>query len=178
MEMKLVISHAIVTALLMQHPFLTVATIAHHTITPANASLAGFSLQLVAAADHEGLDHTVRRGSDGFLHLQRHHHPTQPGDVRPATPAGGLGRRRRHRQRAPGLPLQSRRLLEHPDLDAVQGVRPALPAAPPALRHDGLADVPPRPGHRPVLPDAVPVLVRALRARVRVPRRRPERPTS
>ncbi|RLM56187.1 hypothetical protein C2845_PM10G08120 [Panicum miliaceum] len=85
MEMKLAISLAIVTALLMHHPSLTVATIAHHTITPANASLAGFSLQLVAAADHEGLDHTVRRGSDGFLHLQSRFRT----DLPPRPPSGG-----------------------------------------------------------------------------------------
>ncbi|CAL5051884.1 unnamed protein product [Urochloa decumbens] len=74
MEMKLFISLAIVTAVvLMLHQLtVTAATIAHHTTTPAvNASLSGFSLQLVDGADHEGLDHaTVRRGSDGFLHLQ------------------------------------------------------------------------------------------------------------
>ncbi|RCV20842.1 hypothetical protein SETIT_4G090300v2 [Setaria italica] len=72
MEAKLTTSLAILTALLiMHHPSITAAaTIAHHTTTPANASLAaGFSLQLVVP-DHDDLDHTVRRGSDGFLHLQ------------------------------------------------------------------------------------------------------------
>ncbi|RLN11198.1 hypothetical protein C2845_PM09G08790 [Panicum miliaceum] len=87
MEMKLTISLAIITALLMHHhPSLTAAaTTAHPTITPANASLAGFSLQLVAAADHEALDHTVRRGSDGFLHLQSRLRT----DLPPRPPSGG-----------------------------------------------------------------------------------------
>jgi len=38
----------------------------------------------VAAADHEGLDHTVRRGSDGFLHLQSRLRT----DLRPRPPSG------------------------------------------------------------------------------------------
>lgn len=72
MEMKPAISFAIITTALLTHPLShTVATIAHPakaTTTP-NASLTGFSLQLIA--DPEGLGHAVvHRGIDGFLHLQ------------------------------------------------------------------------------------------------------------
>nr|CAB3467506.1 unnamed protein product [Digitaria exilis] len=65
MEMKPAISFAIVGAVLLT------ATIAHPTkaTTTPNATLTGFSIQL--AADPEALGHAVvRRGSDGFLHLQ------------------------------------------------------------------------------------------------------------
>ncbi|CAN6214544.1 unnamed protein product [Urochloa humidicola] len=74
MEKKLTFSLAIVTALLMHHPSLTAVatTIAHHTTMPAaNTSVSGFSLQLVDDVNQEGpADHAVRRGGDGFLHLQ------------------------------------------------------------------------------------------------------------
>ncbi|KAJ1258649.1 hypothetical protein BS78_10G091500 [Paspalum vaginatum] len=69
--MKLATGLATITALFMHHLVLTaVAAIAHHTTAP-NTSLAGLSLPLVAG--HEGPDHTLRRGSDGFLYLR--HNP-------------------------------------------------------------------------------------------------------
>ncbi|XP_062200563.1 aspartic proteinase nepenthesin-1-like [Phragmites australis] len=64
MEMKLTTSLAIITALLVHHLSLTVAAIADHTTVLPNASSAGFSFRLVA--NHS----SIRRGGDGFLHLQ------------------------------------------------------------------------------------------------------------
>ncbi|KAL6629288.1 hypothetical protein ACP70R_029053 [Stipagrostis hirtigluma subsp. patula] len=65
MAMKLNTGLAIIAALLM-HPLSLIATPVHTTTnytTPDNSSPAGFSFALVT-------NHTIRRGSDGFLHLQ------------------------------------------------------------------------------------------------------------
>ncbi|CAL4992822.1 unnamed protein product [Urochloa decumbens] len=69
MEMKVTTVLAIITALLMRHLSLSLA-LADHTRDLNDSSSAGFSLQLVAIPDGRP-DHGVRRGSDGFLYLQR-----------------------------------------------------------------------------------------------------------
>ncbi|CAL4987690.1 unnamed protein product [Urochloa decumbens] len=60
---------AIITALLMHLHSISPA-LADHTRDLNDSSSAGFSLQLVAIPDGRP-DHGVRRGSDGFLYLQR-----------------------------------------------------------------------------------------------------------
>ncbi|TVU37449.1 hypothetical protein EJB05_10764, partial [Eragrostis curvula] len=64
---------AVITVLL--HHFLPIVTPADHTIVP-NTRSTGFSIPLVTS--YEGLDHTIHRGSDGFLHLQHKLRTTEP----------------------------------------------------------------------------------------------------